>query len=259
MAILTGQGLAEYAISKKGTPYFYGAKIQDGVLTTAKMTSMHKLYPKIVTNSYINKAIKQKQVGKVNVDCSGLVSGYTKKIYGSANLYSIAKKRMPYKANYKNFAIGTVLWRSGHVGIFCGKDENGNYFCMEAKGINYGTVKTILTDSSNWKYGLTFDFMSYDYTVKVEGTSKATNPYTIPTRNLSKGSSGDDVKWLQFELREAGYNVAFTYGGKRYSAVAIDGKFGSTTQAAVKAYQQSSKISVDGVVGKTTRSKLIAS
>ena len=243
MANLTGKGLAEFAISKKGTPYFYGAKFQDGPLTNAKMKQMHKLYPNIVTNSYINTAIKQGQVGKINADCSSLISGYTNKTY---------------KANYKNFAIGTVLWRNGHVGVFCGKDSNGNYYCMEAKGIKYGCVKSILTNSSNWSYGLTFDFISYDYTVKVSGTSKTKNPYKVPTVVLKVNSSGESVKWLQFELREAGYDKSFTYNGKKYSAVVIDGKFGSTTKAAVMAFQQSSKIQVDGVVGKDTRTKLIA-
>ena len=75
---------------------------------------------------------------------------------------------------------------------------------------------------------------------------------------LKVNSSGESVKWLQFELREAGYDKSFTYNGKKYSAVVIDGKFGSTTKAAVMAFQQSSKIQVDGVVGKDTRTKLIA-
>ena len=255
---LTGKGLAEFGISKKGTPYFYGAKFHEGPLTHNKMNTMHRMYPKIVTTNYINKAIRQKQVGVVNSDCSSLISGYTNKIYGSANLYSIAKKRLPYK-NYKDFAVGTVLYRQGHVGIFCGKDSDGNYYCMEAKGIDYGTVKTILTDSSNWKYGLTFDFMEYDYSVKVEGTSKGNNPYNVPTRTLKLKSTGNDVRWLQFELIEAGYGESFVYNGKKYSAVTIDGQFGNSTHAAVCAFQASSKIGVDGKVGTITRNMLINS
>lgn len=74
----TGKGLAEYAKSKLGTPYFYGAKLN--VLTEKYMEAMHKSYPKIVTLLYMAKARNKKQVGKVNVDCSGLIAGYRKRI-----------------------------------------------------------------------------------------------------------------------------------------------------------------------------------
>ncbi len=73
----SGVGLAEYARSKKGTPYFYGSKMK--ILTETFMSSMHAQYPKVVTVAYIALARAKKQVGKVNVDCSGLISAYTEK------------------------------------------------------------------------------------------------------------------------------------------------------------------------------------
>ena len=66
--MLTGDGLSEYARVHLGTPYFYGAKIPEGALTENKMSTMHRMYPKVVTTSYMAKARRKGQVGKVNVD-----------------------------------------------------------------------------------------------------------------------------------------------------------------------------------------------
>ena len=66
--MLTGNGLSEYARVHLGTPYFYGAKIPEGALTERKMSTMHAMYPKVVTTSYMAKARRKWQVGKVNVD-----------------------------------------------------------------------------------------------------------------------------------------------------------------------------------------------
>jgi hypothetical protein len=246
----TGQGLEDYAQGRLGTPYFYGAKIPDGNLTEAKMDLMHSMYPSTVTTNYIKKARSRGQVGKVNVDCSGLIAGYRQINKGSAQLYSTAKRRMPI-SQIKDFAIGTVLWKSGHVGVYIGI-ENGVPMCIEAKGIDHGTVKTKVS-STKWVYGLTFADMEYTYAVTVTGTCKGINPYKEPTvllkfinvkSEISKVR--DTVKWLQWELVEAGYKID------------IDGKFGSKTNTALKSFQTSSKLEVDGICGPLTRKALIA-
>lgn len=232
----TGKGLAEHAKSLIGTPYFYGSKLT--VLTPSFMQSMANMYPNIVTKSYINYAIVHNQVGVLNVDCSGVIGSYRKKQIGSSQLLSTAKKRLPIK-DIDKFAIGTVLWKQGHVGVYVG---NGN--CVEAKGIKYGTILSRVS-ATNWVYGLTFDDMSYEYDEKVIGTSKNNNPYKEPTRTLHKGHKGDDVKWLQFELNEAGSNLK------------VDGDFGDLTFKAVIAFQSSCKIVCDGIVGPETRKNLL--
>lgn len=45
----TGNELVAYAKKRLGTPYFYGAKIHEGALTERKMSTMHAMYPKVVT------------------------------------------------------------------------------------------------------------------------------------------------------------------------------------------------------------------
>ncbi|HBK02499.1 MAG TPA: hypothetical protein DDY77_05685, partial [Clostridiales bacterium] len=59
----TGNELVAYAKNRLGTPYFYGAKIPEGVLTENKMSTMHAMYPKVVTTSYMAKARRKGQVG----------------------------------------------------------------------------------------------------------------------------------------------------------------------------------------------------
>lgn len=234
---MTGTELAYYAKSKLGTPYFYGMKMNK--LTEAKITSLHNLYPQTVSNNYIAKARRQGQVNKINTDCSGLIYGYTGRMLGSAQLYSKAKTRLDIK-EWSKFAKGVVLWREGHVGVYVGDGK-----VVEAKGINYGVVETDIK-TGTWRYGLTFDWMEYEYTDKVNNTiKKPSNPYPIPTKTLGKGCKGDDVKWLQFELIESGYKLA------------IDGSFGSKTLAALKSFQQSAKLVVDGKCGSKTRKALL--
>lgn len=63
-------------------------------------------------------------------------------------------------------------------------------------------------------------------------------------RMLSYGSSGEDVKELQKALNNAGYTLD------------VDGKFGTKTQTAVKSYQKSKGLAVDGIVGNNTWTSL---
>lgn len=67
------------------------------------------------------------------------------------------------------------------------------------------------------------------------------NPYPVPYITLVKGSKGDYVRWLQYELNNLGYNT----GG-------IDGDYGSKTYNAVKSYQKAKGLVVDGIAGPKT-------
>ena len=66
----------------------------------------------------------------------------------------------------------------------------------------------------------------------------------MPTRKtIRKGSTGDDVVYLQECLIQLGYDLS-PYGA--------DGKFGAKTQAAVISFQRSHGLTPDGVVGPMT-------
>ena len=257
----TGKGLAEYGRSKVGTPYFYGAKPMNGNLTEKYMQLMHSMYPSTVTLAYMALARLKGQVGKVNTDCSGLIAGYRGINKGSSQLYQTAYTRMPI-SNVKDFAPGVVLWKNGHVGIYAGIID-GVPMCYEAKGINYGTVMTKVS-ATKWKYGLTFSDIDYTYDVKVPGTWKGTNPYKEPVMLVTSKAQAkkkgvknyiyiaEGVKWLQWELKEAGYDLGTSGPGKD----GIDGECGSKTVKALIAYQKSCKITADGLAGSITRKYL---
>lgn len=68
--------------------------------------------------------------------------------------------------------------------------------------------------------------------------------YSLPTLRL--GSKGDKVRYLQEILNYYGYNVT------------VDGIFGKKTEAAVKQFQKSRKLNVDGIVGLKTWNALLA-
>lgn len=253
---LTGQGMVDSAIVRIGTPYVYGAKIQDGPLTQAKVDFLHRNYPSVVNDAYVAKIKSKKLIGQICVDCSGLVSDYTKKILGSSQLYSTASRRMPFK-EFENFAPGVVLWRSGHVGIYAGRNSKGQPYCIEAKGIDYGTISSLVTSKDKWKYGLCFSNIDYDYNTSVSnGAPKRSNPYQEPTSNVKKGTKGEGARWVQTELVEAGFGEEFMYKGIVYSGVKVDGEIGPISDTAIKAFQQSAKLTADGIVGAKTRAAL---
>lgn len=58
---------------------------------------------------------------------------------------------------------------------------------------------------------------------------------------LKKGSKGSDVRALQEDLKQLGYNIA------------VDGDFGPGTDDAVRHLQKAFGYTVDGVVGDGTR------
>lgn len=79
---------------------------------------------------------------------------------------------------------------------------------------------------------------------------KFVNPYPVPTRVIRyiQGNimTGDDVKWVQWELVQAGYNIE------------IDGKFGPASDAALRTYQETRGLEVDGKCGPATRESIMA-
>lgn len=79
----------------------------------------------------------------------------------------------------------------------------------------------------------------------VGGETEPLCPYAPPAVNLRSGSTGEGVKWVQWQLDRLGYAP-----GK------IDGIFGAATDKAVRAFQKAAKLAIDGIVGTNTRKAL---
>ena len=70
----------------------------------------------------------------------------------------------------------------------------------------------------------------------------------VELRVLKNGATGDDVRALQRLLIADGYSCG---------ACGADGEFGSSTGAAVRNYQKSNGLTVDGIVGAKTWGRLL--
>ena len=131
-------GLIEFCKSKIGTPYVYGAKGE--VLTEQRLQVLVSQNPSMYTSQYIKKA--RRFLGQHCTDCSGLISWYTGIVRGSYNYHDTAVNKVPIGALDESM-IGWALWKPGHIGIYI-----GNGYCVEAKGIDYGTIKSRVRDTA---------------------------------------------------------------------------------------------------------------
>lgn len=177
-------------------------------------------------------------------------------------------------ANYTNDVLGCG-WKGGECygtyHIFVGLKNGSNTIYVMSLRTYTGNMITSKEAYNKFKaLGLT-DVLKFDgggsEIIRVDGsikhattenrriatilaiTNKVTgkNPWTVPTRTLQKWAKGDDVRWLQWQLLFCGFDPN-----------GIDGSFGNGCLSAVKAYQKSRGLDVDGSVGPATRAKLIA-
>lgn len=101
--------------------------------------------------------------------------------------------------------------------------------------------------------GLTSDVITVGQVLKIPGqegdTKKPVNPYPVPTRTIYRATptlTGEDVKWVQWELIQAGHSID------------LDGRFGPASDKALRAYQQAHGLEVDGRCGPATRASMQA-
>lgn len=176
----TAQGLIEFAKSKVGTPYVYGAK--GTVVTLEQIRELRRMYgSNCVWYSDDNKA------GQVCVDCSGLISWYTGIIRGSGQYKSTAVEVIPISQRTNNH-IGWAVWMNGHIGIYLGDDtyiaadgsaygvrianlsQNRFTHLLKLCDIDYGNgavqTETQTPQSSGGHYNVPVNFT---YAVRVEG------------------------------------------------------------------------------------------
>ncbi len=109
-----------------------------------------------------------------------------------------------------------------------------------------GTKLEVLGKSGSW-YKVTYGkYTGYVYKTYVSVTKTASSSSSSSsTTRLEKGSTGSAVKDLQTKLKKLGYYDAY-----------VDGDYGDTTVAAVKAFQKKYNLTADGIAGKETHKKL---
>ena len=147
----TAKGLVEYANAQLGLPYWYGTF---GQKATAELyAAKKKQYPEL----YKSWNDFPTQYGKRVHDCVGLIKGYlwsetataTPK-YNSSQDVSANGMLARCKENGSILTMpdvtGILVFMDGHVGIYI-----GGGFVIEARGHQYGVVKTVLK-SRPWKW-----------------------------------------------------------------------------------------------------------
>lgn len=86
---------------------------------------------------------------------------------------------------------------------------------------------------------------AYNLTKYDIGEIDSINPYDQRARIMKRGSTGESVKWLQWELNKRGANLT------------IDGLYGKLTELSVVFYQKSNGLVADGICGLKTINSLI--
>lgn len=154
----TAQGLIEFAKSKIGTPYVYGAK--GTVMSLEQIRTLRRMYgSNCVWYSDDNKA------GKVCVDCSGLISWYTGIVRGSGQYKSTATEVIPISQR-TNKHIGWAVWMKGHIGIYLGDNKY-----IAADGSAHG-VRIANLSQNNFTHLLKLCDIDYGEGIKQPTTEK---------------------------------------------------------------------------------------
>lgn len=247
--MFTGKQLAEYCEEmfrhKDHWAYWYGT--YGNQCTLKKYESKKKQYPEHYGSSRKSGYMKDIEKGRRCADCVGMIKSFfwtggkydTDPKYGtnhcpdkSANgMIAYCKKT----GDIKNIPEipGIVVWKSGHIGVYV-----GNGYTIEMNGFDNDCMKKKKKDWKWTKWGMLPDSMiSYDDTPKPE-------PEPVGDRDLKNGDEGPDVKQLQENLIELGFDCG-PYGA--------DGEFGDCTEMAVEAFQRAYGLPETGVYDAATR------
>ena len=282
----TNTGLVEYAKAQLGKPYWYGTFGQTS--SASLLSSKRKQYPSYYDQSKF-KVVFTQQYGQRVHDCIGLIKGYLwSDSATSAPKYQASQDTSAdgmLKLCKEKGAISTIpevpgvlVFFSGHVGVYIG----GGYV-IEARGHDYGVVKTKLS-ARPWKNWGKCPWITYG-----EATAPKKETVTVKVSNKNKISAailawqkaaiadgykfpkyGADGQWgseCEEVAKKAIVKKRLIYTNKNLTKIVqkaiglkdsqIDGKCGTGTVTAIKAYQKKNGLVNDGVVGLETWKKIL--
>ena len=221
--------LLNFCKSKLGQGYIYGAYF-DRIITEAYIQAKAVQYPLVYTSRYIQRS--RKWIGQYSGDCVGLIKAaywtdpagkikyrYNNRLDLSANgMYNTAAEKG--KLSTMPEIPGVGVHYNGHIGVYIGNGE-----VIEARGVDYGVVKTRINDRP-WLHWLKIPYIAYD--AEGEGIM------------LKKGMRSDDValwqKWLM------------TWNNEALPVHGIDSDYGSETEEWTNRFLESLNMTKDGIV-----------
>ena len=188
----TNTGLVNYAKKQLGLPYWYGTFGQTG--TAYLLQQKARQYPSMYSAARVRTAT-QKHIGRKVHDCVGLIKGYlwcdsptdnTPK-YNSAQdvsangMYNRCKERGTIDTLPE--IAGVLVFFDGHVGVYIGNGE-----VIEARGFDYGVVKTKLS-ARPWKRWGKCPYITYETAKKpAESPTKAETATTDEKKTAIVGA-----------------------------------------------------------------------
>lgn len=135
-----------------------------------------------------------------------------------------------------NHAAICVSNDGGNNPLICAHSTNRLDYCHSYMMSYYKGCCTILLNGT----------LSGSGSSSTPSVSNPGAPYPIPSGNVRYGNSGDSVKWIQTCVNEV-----------LGAGIAVDGKFGNDTIYVVKQFQGTYGLTVDGIVGTGTTSKML--
>jgi hypothetical protein len=234
--------LAGLVRERVGAPYVYSAIGQ--IISEDKLQSFRKACPSVFTDAYLAKC--RKAIGHQAFDCVGLIKFFSWDNRGTSLRYYDPATDMSADRAYEAARVkgliatmpdvpGMCVRMPGHIGVYIGGGQ-----VVEARGVDYGVVTTQLKDRP-WTHWLQFPGVTYPAAAVPQPTPVAPVPATV-----RYGARGSTVARLQGCLNAEGH------------AVAADGIFGPKTDMAVRVYQKSEHLVVDGIVGLKTWTALLS-
>lgn len=172
--------LVDYVKKQVGKPYWYGTYGQTG--SEAVLNGCHSRYPTQMTENRMKKARSRGDIGKTVHDCSGLIKAPLMKSTPEGTLCYRANFDRSANMMYQDASIkgslstmpetpGIILHRNNHVGVYIGNGE-----VIEAKGFDYGVIKSKVSDST-WLHW--FQHKDVDYSEGVVIEDKKSDPKPV--------------------------------------------------------------------------------
>mgnify|MGYP004664705049 CR=1 FL=1 len=174
--------------------------------------------------------------GNKTASCTTLMNYYKSKGQFSST---------PKKGSLVFFQFDTDAY-ADHVGIVIDVNSDGTITTIEG---NTGTTSNANGGCVMQRTRNKSVVMGYAYPYGNISTSTTGGKCEVKLNTLQKGSKCKSVKALQILLIGNGYSCG-SYGA--------DGDFGNATVAAVKQFQKDNSLSVDGIVGTNTWTKLLS-
>jgi hypothetical protein len=265
VAGITAAQLAAFVIKcfEDGVKYWYGTCYYQ--CTNSLLTSKTKQYPSHYTAARLSSYRADIAAKAMCCDCIGLIKGAvwsnlgtTTTKYGAngcpdkgANgMLEYCKSKKTRWGGMDTFpdTPGLMLHKDGHVGVSIG----GGY-AIEAKSFADDLVRSAV-DGRGWTTWAALPFITYG----TENDGNLPTPVqpderTLGSRLLRRGMKGEDVAALQTALVALGVDCG-NFGPDRNG---VDGDYGYSTEAAVKAFQRKAGITADGEYGPDSHAALL--